>query len=1035
MRSHLSLVVLLFALNGALPAEAAPPDEGGKLTFEKHIRPILKAYCFNCHGAEKELRGGLDLRLRRLMVQGGESGPAIVPGDAEASYLLQRVRAGEMPPSGKPVPESQIKTLAAWIASGAATARPEPEKIGPGVGITPEERAYWAFQPVERPSIPAFDPEDRVRTPIDALLLARMREKGLSFSPDADKRTLIRRATLDQTGLPPTPPEVERLLADESPHANGKLIDRLLASPRYGERWGRHWLDVAGYAESEGYTKDPARPYAYKYRDYVVRSLNEDKPFDQFIVEQLAGDELVEPPYENLTPEEIEKLTATGFLRMAADGTASRGDQRLARNQVVADTLKIVSTSLLGLSVGCAQCHDHRYDPIPQADYYALRAIFEPALDVKHWRNPAARRPSLYTEADKKQAAAVEAEAKKLIEKRAAKQKEYLAAALEKELQKHPEALRGPLREAYQTPAKERTDEQKKLLAENPSVNITPGVLYQYDKAAADDLKKMSAEIEKLRATKPPEDFLRALTEVPGQVPTTYLFHRGDYKQPTDPIAPAALTIAAPEGERFEIPSDDSARPTTGRRLAYARHLTSGEHPLVGRVLMNRIWLHHFGRGIVETPGEFGKLGALPTHPKLLDLLADELVRRDWSLKAMHRLIMTSTVYRQASRNDPAKRALDRENRLYWRMPLRRLEAEALRDRMLWTSGALDDAMGGPAAPLAEDKTGQVAIADAPPRRSLYLQKSRSAPASFLVAFDAPVMKVNCDRRASSTVATQSLMLMNGAFVLKQAELFAERLARETPDDFPVPEGTDFPALRSAWRFGYGAFDAASGRTADFRPLTHWTQGKWQGGAALPDPRIGWALLTATGGHPGDARHAAIRRWTAPADGVLTIDGKLKHSSENGDGVRGRVVSSRSGAAGEWTAQHGEASTAVAGLAVRRGDTLDFIVDCRADTNSDSFAWTVDLRLAGAGGEEIGRWNSSAGFHGPAGPPLARQVARAWRLAYQRPISAEEMTLVGQFLQDQLAQLRSTKTPNAERAAMTNLCQQLLGSNEFLYVD
>lgn len=758
-----------------------------QLTFESHIRPIFKTYCLDCHGAEAELKGGLDLRLRRFLVVGGDSGPAITPGSAEESSLYQRIRDGEMPPRNKKLSEKDLRTIANWINNGAVTARDEPSEIGTGIGITPEDRAFWSFQPVLRPVVPAFSPDEPVRTPIDALLLADMRGHGLSFSPEADKLTLLRRASLDLTGLPPTPDEVAEFAADETANAYEKLIDRLLASSHYGERWGRHWLDVAGYADSEGgTTADVVRPFAYKYRDFVIRSLNADKPFDQFITEQLAGDELVEAPYQDLTPDEIEKLVATGFLRMAADGTGSGAtDQEAARNQVIADTLKIVSSALLGLTVGCAQCHDHRHDPIPQTDYYRMRAVFEPAFDWKDWRVPSQRQVSLYAEADRAKAAEIEAEAATVATERGKKQSEYITAALDKELEKFDPPLRDSFRAAYFTPENKRTPEQQKIFAENPFLRINAANLYQYNQAAADDLKKYDEKMEKIRSRKPFEDFLHVLTERPGKVPTTNLFHRGDPKQPKEPIAPGGLTILASGEEPFAIAEKDPSLPTTGRRLAYARWLTSGKHPLVARVLVNRIWMHHLGRGLVETPSDFGTLGARPENPKLLDWLASEFVEQSWSLKHLHKLIMMSTVYRQASQRDPAKESIDPGNRFFWRKPIQRLEAEIIRDRILAVSGRLDTRMAGSPVPVAEDDVGQIVVATGSEgyRRSIYIQARRSMPVSMLQQFDMPVMEVNCEKRSTSMVSTQSLMLMNSNFILEQAEEVAMRVGREAGDE------------------------------------------------------------------------------------------------------------------------------------------------------------------------------------------------------------------------------------------------------------
>ncbi|HTU25231.1 MAG TPA: PSD1 and planctomycete cytochrome C domain-containing protein, partial [Pirellulales bacterium] len=816
---------LAAADDAAAPAAAQPK---GMLSFEKDVRPILKAYCFDCHGAKSENKAKLDLRLRRLMVAGGESGPAIVPGDAANSLLLERLQAGEMPPGKKKVPADGIARIEAWIAAGAPTLHDEPANIDPEE-ITPEERGYWAFQPPAAPPVPSFGPADRVRTSIDAVLVGRLREKGLSFSPEADRTTLIRRASFDLIGLPPTPEEIARFVADPAPDAYEQLIDRLLASPQYGERWARHWLDVAGYADSRGSTSDAPRRYAYRYRDWVIRALNADMPLSEFLIEQLAGDELVPQPHKNLSPEQIDKLTATGFLRMAVDATGVVPDLEQAANQVLADTIKIVSSSLLGLTVGCAQCHDHRYDPISQRDYYALRAVFEPALNPAHWRFDNQRSISLNTDEEQARAAAVEAEAVKIVAARTAREAELLSIELEKELAKFDDELAGALRLAWHTPKDKRTPEQAKLLTEAPLVDrLSAETLYMYNPTALEEILEFAKRAAAVRATKP-DNRISVLTEIPGETPVTHLFHRGDLKQPREEIGPADLTIAAPPGAHYVIAPHDPALPTTGRRLAWARHLVDGSHPLVGRVLVNRIWLHHFGRPLVDTPGDFGVLGARPALPELLDLLAVELVRGEWSLKRLHRLLMTSTVYRQSSHADAAKQAIDPSNSLYWRMPLVRLDAEALRDRMLATAGILDPAQFGPAVPVEADATGQVVVKGDVPRRSIYLQVQRTSPVAFLTVFDAPVMETNCDRRLSSTVATQSLMMMNSEVVLSRAAAFADRLARQTPLDFPAPDTWRYTTGTAQWQYGAGQLDRASDRVTQFQPLSVWTGSAWTG--------------------------------------------------------------------------------------------------------------------------------------------------------------------------------------------------------------
>ncbi len=799
---------------------AARPAGAGAPTFESGVRPILKAYCLDCHGEGEKLRGGLDLRLSRLAVKGGDSGPAVVAGKPDASLLYQRVRAGEMPPGKKKLTAEEVERIGRWIAAGAKAEQTEPEAVAAGMFISAADRAYWAFQPVRRPLVPPVRSPGLVRNPVDAFLLARLEAQGLSLSPEADRRTLIRRAAFDLHGLPPTPEEVDAFVNDTRPGPYERLIDRLLASPHYGERWGRHWLDVAGYADSEGFSQDDAvRPHAYKYRDYVVRSLNAGRPFDEFVREQLAGDEMLRPPYRGLAPADLDRLVATGFLRMAPDGTGARdADPKAARNQVIGDTIKIVSSSLMGLTVGCAQCHNHRYDPIPQADYYRLRAALEPAYDVKGWRVPAGRRVSLYTDADRAKAAAVEAEASAIDRERSKKQQEFIEATFRRELARLPEALRASARTARDTAPGKRSAEQKKLMQQYPSLNVSAGSLYLYDGKAAAELKKMADRAAAVRATKPPEDFVRALTEVPGQVPTTFLFHRGDPDQPKQAIAPGGLTVL---DDALPLRAEkEPGLPTSGRRLALARWLTDARHPLTARVLVNRVWMHHFGRGIVATPGDFGALGERPTHPELLDWLAGRFVSDGWSLKKMHKLLMTSAAYRQSSQREGAAARADPDNRLLGRVAVRRLEAEAIRDGVLAVSGRLGLKMFGPPVPVRENDVGQVVVgkgtkdlargttvAEALPegeefRRSVYVQVRRSLPLGVLETFDGATAEPNCECRTSSTVAPQALLLMNNDFVLGQAEAFATRLVREAGGDARAQ-------VVRAWRLAFAAEPAA----------------------------------------------------------------------------------------------------------------------------------------------------------------------------------------------------------------------------------
>jgi hypothetical protein len=797
---------LLATLLLAVPALAG--DETP--TFEKDVRPILKAACFHCHGEEAELAGGLDLRLVRLMTRGGDSGPAITPGNPAESYLLDRLKSHEMPPADadSPLGAKQIATLERWIAAGARTARPEPETIGTGLVINEEDRNWWSFRPVQRPAVPIVRNVDRVESPIDAFVLARLEAAGLDLAAPAERRTLIRRLSFDLRGFPPTPDEVERFLADTAPDADARLVDRLLDDPAYGERWGRHWLDVAGYADSEGVTEiDRQRKWAWRYRDYVVRAFNDDKPFDTFVREQLAGDELAELDLRNLTADDTERLVATGFLRTAPDGTQDRKDDaELARNEVVADTLEIVTTSLLGLTVNCAQCHEHRYDPIPQADYYALRAVLEPALDWRDWRDPSQRLVSLQTDADRARAAEIEAEAKAVEAERTTRQDELVEATFRRELAKVSEEERPDAELARNTPEKERDAAQQELLRKYPSLNVAAGSLRLFDKQAAAELAKFTSRAAAIRARKPPLEYVRALVEPANHVPQTFVFHRGDHEQPKEAVPPAGLTVLRNEADT--LPADDARRPTTGRRLAFADRLVSGEHPLVARVFVNRVWQHHFGRGIVETPGDFGRLGSPPSHPELLDWLADEFVRGGWSVKHLHRRILLSAAYRQSSHRSPEQRAADPDNRLLGNFPLRRIDAETLRDSILAVGGRLNRKPYGPPVPVMADTVGQWVIgkenlnAGRPGpvlpmngedlRRSLYVEARRSRPLAVLATFDLPRMDPHCNLRATSTVAPQSLLLVNGEFVVEESTVLADRL---------IADGADAPSrVTRAWQ-------------------------------------------------------------------------------------------------------------------------------------------------------------------------------------------------------------------------------------------
>ena len=787
------------------------------LTFEKDVRPIVKAHCTHCHGEEEKPEGGVDLRLRRFMDQKLDGGSqVVVAGHPEQSELVRLIKNGEMPKKGKPLSEAELATIEQWIAQGAKTAKAEPLALAPGPIISDDDREYWAFQPVKRPAVPNEVDNRKVRTPVDAFLLKSMTKQGLTFAPEADRRTLIRRVTLDLTGLLPTPQEVEAFVNDKSPLAYEQLVERLLASKNYGERWARHWLDVVGYADSNGYSEaDSVRPQAWRYRDYVIRAMNADKPWDEFIQEQLAGDELAGATHADyqqavLDPHRTDQLIATAFLRMAPDGTGdSPDDAKLAKNQVIAEQMKVMTSSLMGLTVACAQCHDHRYDPITQVDYYRLRAIFDPAYNWEAWRTPAQRLYSLYTPEQRAKANEIEKKVGDINREAQAMSKKFLDEIFEVEIKKVPEAEQAAFRVARDTPVAKQTAEQKALIKKYPSALATYS-LNLYDQKKQDIVDAKVAEGKKLRDTRPEEGFVMALTEVKGQLPATKLFNRGDHDQPKQALTPGELSIlASPQIEPFKpVPVSSGS---SGRRLAYAQWLTSGKHPLTARVLVNRFWMNHMGRGIVNTPGDFGRQGELPTHPELLDYLADEFVKSGWKLKPLHRLILLSSAYRQSSVNQASLQG-DLENRFYARFKLRRLDAETLRDSMLAVTGMLVQSSYGPPSGIGRDPQGRVitgidkgtiTLNKVDPggaddfRRSIYVQVRRSKPVTVLDTFDAPIMSPNCELRAQTTVAPQSLLLMNDTFVLDSSRRLADLLQAAAP-------GNRTEQIKRVWELLFG---------------------------------------------------------------------------------------------------------------------------------------------------------------------------------------------------------------------------------------
>jgi mono/diheme cytochrome c family protein len=724
----------------------SPAGKTAAATVTQHdVVPILLRRCTVCHGLRRQ-EGGLDLRTRAAMLRGGKSGPAIVPGRPQESRLLEKVRVGAMPPpkrlvevSVQPIEPAEIQVLAAWIAAGAPLVASEPDAATrqPDPLVSDKDRDFWAFRGPLPVKVPVAGAAGGLRNPIDAFIVAGLTQAGLALSPEADRPTLLRRAHLDLTGLPPEPAEVQAFLTDEREGAYERMIDRLLASPRYGERQARYWLDLAGYADSEGKREqDLPRPHAWRYRDFVIRSFNADKPYDRFLVEQLAGDELAD--YEKapaITPEIYDNLVATGFLRMAPDATWANITGFVPdRIEVIADEIDVLGSAVMGLTMKCARCHSHKFDPIPQRDYYRLLAIFKGAYDEYDWLKPEVR-PGIGPVSQ---------------DPLGGRHLPHVTTAERRAWEAHNAALQG-------------------------QIDALKG---------GRDQKDLARRIRALEAQRQPEPRVQALWDR-GEPSPTYIYRRGDPLRPGQLVGPGVPSVLTDGRTPLAVTPPWPGAKQTGRRLAFARWLTRPDHPLTARVLVNRLWKQHFGTGLVKTLGNFGKAGARPTHPELLDWLAREFVRQGWSMKQMHRLMMTSATYRQSSAVTRAHEKLDPGNVLYSRMPLVRLDAEALYDSLLLVAGRLDETPFGPGDAVQVRPDGLVTPAGTARgwRRLIYVQQQRKRLPTHLETFDYPQMNPNCVERRESLVAPQALHLMNNGSVQRLAEAFAQRLRREAGAD------------------------------------------------------------------------------------------------------------------------------------------------------------------------------------------------------------------------------------------------------------
>ncbi len=754
---------MISPLRSASAGDGRPGPDVREQYFEQKVRPLLAENCYSCHGGKKQ-KGGLRLDSLEAILKGGETGPAVVPGKPDESLLVEAIhyQGLEMPPTGRLAPE-KVAALARWVSLGAPwpardrVAHAGSPSVAPGLSsLVTAGRALWSLSPVRRPAVPdcaKSGPTNWSQNPIDRFVQRALLDHGLTPAPEAGKPALIRRVTFDLTGLPPTPEEVDAFLADDAPDSYQRLIDRLLASPYYGQRWGRHWLDLVRYAESDGYRQDAFRPQAWRYRDYVVRSFNTDKTYDRFLTEQLAGDEL--------DPDDPELRVATGYLRL---GTYEY-NQRDVRGQwadILNDITDTTGEVFLGLGIGCARCHDHKFDPIPQKDYYRLQAFFTPLLfrdDLtlarsRDWADYQARR------------AAWEKAAAGVLRELAAIEGPYRDRGSATAMAKFPEEIQAILSK----PQKDRTSLERQLgvLAYRQiqfEHDQVPAILKGATKTRWQELKKALGKFDSMRLDAP-APVLTATDVGPVSPPTRIPADRN-----AEAIEPGFLSVLDPGPARIE-PSN-AAPQSTGRRLALARWLRRPDNPLSARVIVNRVWQYHFGRGLAATSSDFGRLGEPPSHPELLDWLAREFVEGGWQLKPLHRLIVLSATYRQASKRGVHElavgRQIDPSNRLLWKRTVERLDAEEIRDAMLAASGEIEQVIGGPSVSIKM------------PRRTIDCRVARNLPDALLDAFDAPDGNSTTPRRIATTTTTQALLVINGGWALARAQAFAARLERLEP--------------------------------------------------------------------------------------------------------------------------------------------------------------------------------------------------------------------------------------------------------------
>ncbi len=1066
--------------------------------FENQVRPLLAARCLDCHGREKQ-QASLRLDTKMGVLSGGENGAAVIAGKVDESLLIQAVRRDglEMPPD-EPLSAEEIAILERWVRDGAfwpedrgdSTA---PIALGDQAAIGEQSRTHWAFLPVVKPPIPATRRQGDIH-PIDAFIEAKLEGAGLAALPAADRRTLLRRASYDVTGLPPSSKAIADFEADTAADAFQRQTRQLLASKEFGQRWGRYWLDVARYADTRDWQAqtDERYPFAYTFRDYVIKSINDDKPYDQFLREQIAADFLYDQP-------DAPELAALGFLTVGPRFRNNNLEQ-------LADRIDCVTRGVMGLTVSCARCHDHKYDPVTIEDYYALYGIFDSTelteelplirqsrrvsaeLKLEYEKARAAKEQELedyivklrekalvhvVANPERYAAAVYELGVSETIEMRAAISKHQVedvaATALEDALRRirrdrklKSSPIYGPLLDglameeaafADQSAAwRERWSEAadidplvRQVLAERAPktrqelleaylhlagrVMKEPSTLNQAEqhlreamttedgllvftrsaviaghrllgggRKALGDLDKAIREVDAVHPGSPP----RAMVVVEKAKPVTpYVMLRGEPTRRGDQVERRFLT--------FLEAGKPSAFSQGSGRLELANKLTDPGNPLTARVAVNRVWMRYFGRGLVDSPDDFGLRSNPPSHPELLDWLAASFMENGWSMKWLHQLILDSETYQRSSvvPEDAAAARLDPENRWFWRQNRRRLDFEATRDTMLAVSGELDRRLDGPSIKLSQQPF--------PLRRTVYAYVDRVNLDPMLKVFDFASPLASASLRSETIVPQHALFVMNHPFVVERAQTIADKVRPVEGDSESIQRGLNTIFRRMLGRlptpaerrfalafvttpvsteglkrtnpWSYGVATEEQPGFAEFTPLPHWTGQAYQGGPKLPDETYAHARLTASGGHPGNPGMPTVRRFTVPVAGKATISGTIKHERDKGDGIMAEVVLRRVGAGGQpqtlgtWSVFHQSVELRTEAVSVEAGDLIDWVASCGKTPATDGFTWTGEVRLE-FDDESSNSWASEPGFEPPAPAPMDgwEQLAQALML-------------------------------------------------------